>query len=87
MESRTTTCEKGGGTRLWTKAEKAELLRTGKVKGYEGHHINNVKDHPELAGDPNNIRFVKRGEHLDAHGGNFRNETHGELLNRNPNKD
>ena len=71
----------------WTKAEKAELLKTGKVKGYEGHHINNVKDHPEFAGNPNNIEFVKRPEHLDAHGGNFRNETHGELLNRNPNKD
>lgn len=77
----------GSGTRNWTKAEKAELLKTGKVKGYEGHHINNVKDHPEFAGNPNNIEFVKRPEHLDAHGGNFRNETHGELLNRNPNKD
>ena len=30
----------------------AELLKTGKVKGYEGHHINNVKDHPGLAGTP-----------------------------------
>ena len=77
----------GSGTRNWTKAEKAELLKTGKVKGYEGHHINNVKDHPEFAGNPNNIEFVKRPEHLDAHGGNFRNETHGELLNRNPKKD
>ena len=77
----------GSGTRNWTKAEKAELLKTGKVKGYEGHHINNVKDHPEFAGNPNNIEFVKRPEHLDAHGGNFRNETHGELLNRNQNKD
>lgn len=54
---------------------------------YNERNINNVKDHPEFAGNPNNIEFVKRPEHLDAHGGNFRNETHGELLNRNPNKD
>ncbi|MBQ9100985.1 MAG: hypothetical protein IJY54_06375 [Paludibacteraceae bacterium] len=33
----------GRGTRLWNKSEKKELLETGKVKGYEGHHINSVK--------------------------------------------
>jgi hypothetical protein len=30
----------GQGTRQWTQAEMRELLRTGKVSGYEGHHIN-----------------------------------------------
>jgi RHS repeat-associated protein len=75
--------EKGNGTMSWTKSEKAELLKTGKVKGYEGHHINNVKDHPELAGNSNNVTFVKRDEHLSLHGGNFKNETHGKLLKRN----
>jgi RHS repeat-associated protein len=74
---------KGNGTMSWTKSEKAELLKTGKVKGYEGHHINNVKDHPELAGNSNNVTFVKRDEHLSLHGGNFKNETHGKLLKRN----
>ena len=72
----------GMGTRKWSDAEKAELLEKGKVKGYQGHHINNVKDHPELAGNPDNIEFLTRKEHLDRHGGNFRNETHGKLLNR-----
>ena len=65
------------------KSEKKELLEIGKVKGYEGHHINSVKVHPELAKDPNNISFVKgRKEHLQQHNGNFRNPTEGKLLNR-----
>ena len=59
-----------------------ELIKNGKVKGYQGHHINNVKDHPDLAGNANNIEFLNSSEHLQRHGGNFRNETHGELLNR-----
>ncbi|MBE6325919.1 MAG: hypothetical protein E7077_02470 [Bacteroidales bacterium] len=68
----------GRGTRLWNKREKKELLETGKVKGYEEHHINSVKVHPELAKDPNNISFVKgRKEHLQQHNGNFRNPTEG----------
>lgn len=73
----------GRGTRNWTRAEKQELLKTGKVKGYEGHHINNVKNNPNLAGDPRNIKFVKgRAEHLKEHGGNFRNPTKGPLIRR-----
>lgn len=48
----------GRGSRKWTSAERQQLLRTGKVKGYEGHHINSVKTHPHLASNPNNIRFL-----------------------------
>lgn len=73
----------GRGTRQWTRAEKQELLRTGKVKGYEGHHINNVDTHPQLAGDADNIEFVRgRAEHLQRHGGNWRRPTKGKLLKR-----
>lgn len=73
----------GQGSRRWTEPEIKELLETGKVKGYEGHHINNVKNHPNLAGDPNNVKFVKgRREHLGEHRGNFQNETTGELIDR-----
>lgn len=73
----------GRGTRQWTRAEKQELLRTGKVKGYEGHHINNVDKHPHLAGDADNIEFVRgRAEHLQRHDGNWRNPTKGKLLKR-----
>lgn len=75
----------GAGTRAWTDAEKAELLETGRVKGYEGHHINSVNGNPELAGDPNNIEFVRgRSEHLDRHNGNFRNPTSGPTVDRKP---
>jgi hypothetical protein len=60
-----------------------ELKETGKVEGYEGHHVNNVADNPKLAGDPNNIKFVKgRNEHLSEHGGNFKNTTSGDLIYR-----
>ena len=73
---------KGYGTRNWMKSEMRELKETGKVKGYQGHHINNVKDHPEMAGNPNNVEFLNKTEHLESHGGNYRNMTEGPLLNR-----
>ncbi|AKD02114.1 hypothetical protein PKOR_01870 [Pontibacter korlensis] len=70
------------GTRNWTKSELKELKANGKVKGYKGHHINNVKHHPDKAGDPNNIEFVTQKEHLERHKGNFKNETNGDLKKR-----
>lgn len=70
------------GTRDWTRAEKQELLERGRVKGYEEHHINSVNGHPEQAGNPDNVEFVKRTEHLQRHGGDFRNSTEGQLVNR-----
>jgi len=72
----------GRGTRRWNSAQLKELKETGKVKGMKGHHINNVKHHPEMAGDPNNIEFVTTKEHLLRHNGNFRNKTTGTLKNR-----
>jgi RHS repeat-associated protein len=74
---------KNGGrgiSRDWTDAEIDELLHTGKVRGYQGHHMQSVKGYPELAGDPNNIQFLTRQEHLRAHLGNFRNITHGRYI-------
>jgi RHS repeat-associated protein len=73
----------GQGTRTWTRAEKAELLSKGRVTGYEGHHINSVEAHPQLAGTADNIKFVKgRAEHILEHGGNFQNSTSGAMLDR-----
>lgn len=66
-----------GVTRTWTKTQKAELISKGKVKGFYGHHMKSVKGYPELAGDPANIQFLTKSEHLAAHGGNWRNITHG----------
>jgi hypothetical protein len=74
--------ETGQGTREWTEKEAKELLEKGKVKGYQGHHINNVKHHPQHAGNPNNIKFVTPREHLLEHGGNFKNKSTGEFINR-----
>mgnify|MGYP001553923337 CR=1 FL=1 len=75
--------ETGRGTRDWTKKEMAELKKTGRVKGYEGHHINNVANNKEMGGNPNNIKFVKgRQEHLKEHGGNWKKPTSGKLIER-----
>jgi len=78
------------GTRRWNEAEINELKETGKVKGYEGHHINSVKGdkkrtHAENlsnARNPNNIKFLTPDEHLVAHDNSFHKPTSGPLLNR-----
>lgn len=74
------------GTRQWTRAELDELKRTGKVSGYEGHHINSALYNPEYAGLSKNIKFVKKSptnEHLEyEHSGNYQNPTFGNFLNR-----
>ena len=71
---------RGFGTRSWSDAEIVELLSTGKVKGYVGHHMKSVKGYPELAGDPLNIQFLTKKEHFQAHGGNWHNITHGRYI-------
>lgn len=67
----------GKGTRDWTPDEQREWVRTKTCKGYDGQHMKSVKDHPEYAGDKKNIQFLTEKEHLDAHRGNFKNETNG----------
>ena len=74
--------KKGQGSRNWTKSEMRELLRTGRVKGYQGHHVNSVNAHPHLASNPDNIAFFKRGDHLLQHSGNWRTPTSGPLIPR-----
>lgn len=46
----------------WTRKELKQLLTNGKVSGYDGCHIVDVSVNPSLAGDPNNIIFLKRYE-------------------------
>lgn len=73
----------GKGTRDWTEKELKQLRKNGKVKGYEGHHINSVGSHPDQAGNSNNIEFVKgRKGNLEKHGGNYQNQTSGDLIDR-----
>jgi hypothetical protein len=79
----------GEGTRPWTPAEIGELLETGEVQGYTGHHINNVEALPSWQGDPRNIHFLTNapygGDHLrskQGHRGDFQNRTRGRLIDR-----
>ena len=80
--------ETGNTFTEFTAKEKDELLRTGKVSGYEGHHINSVQSSAktsdlEMMMNPDNIKFVKgRKAHIDEHGGDWHNETSGPLLDR-----
>jgi len=67
----------GRGTRDWTPKQQKQLLKTGKVKGFQGHHMKSVDGHTSRAGDLNNIQFLDRSEHLSAHNGNFKNNTNG----------
>ena len=76
--------ETGKGSRNWTPAEIDELLKTGKVTGYEGQHMKSATAFPDFAGDPNNIQFLKGrtkygldwvNEHFDAHDGSWTNPT------------
>lgn len=74
---------RGSGQVNWTKKEMEELKKRGKVKGYEGHHINDVANNPNMAGDADNIEFVKgRKGNLDKHGGNYQNPTSGPTVDR-----
>jgi hypothetical protein len=72
-------------TRQWTPSELQELIDTGRVSGYEGHHINSVMEYPELAANPDNVIFVTRPEHFNRHGDNWTNPTGPlPLVNRTP---
>jgi len=64
----------------WTREELKQLLTNGKVTGYDGCHIVDVSVNPSLAGDPNNIIFLKKYEsfpgevcHFMVHNGNWKN--------------
>lgn len=74
----------GKGTTDWSSSQKQEIFDSGKVRGAEGHHINNVADNPSQQANPDNIKFAKdRAEHLEMHDGDFRNQTSGDLIDRN----
>jgi hypothetical protein len=69
---------RGRGTRDWTVGQQAELIKYGRVKGFEGQHMKNVARYPQYAGDPRNIQFLTYEEHLfGAHRGAWTNDTSG----------
>lgn len=68
----------GKGTRNWSADEQKELLSTGKVNGYYGHHMSSVKNDPANAGNKDNIQFLNYDEHIHgAHQGDTKNATNG----------
>ncbi len=75
--------ELGGNSNNWTKAQRKELLETGRVKGYEGNHQQSVKYHSEEQANPDNIQFYSHEYHLKViHRGNYKNESNAPMCNR-----
>lgn len=74
----------GKGTRDWTPEQQQDILDKDKGKAYdengkafEGHHMKSAEKYPEYQGEPDNIQFLTRPEHLAAHDGFFQNFTNG----------
>ena len=67
----------GKATRNWSKSQQAQIVATGKCKGYFGHHKFSVKNNPTEAGNKDNIQFLNRKEHQKAHDNNFENDPRG----------
>lgn len=70
----------GKGTRDWTKEQQQSIIDVGiayddEGKAFEGQHMKSVEAYPEYQGEADNIQFLTRQEHLDAHGGNWNNPT------------
>lgn len=70
----------GNGTRDWTPEQQKDILDRGKAyddngKAFEGQHMRSAEMHPECQGNPDNIQFLTRAEHLEAHDGDWRNPT------------
>lgn len=62
----------GTSSYSWTKAQKRELIKTGKVKGFEGHHIISVSElvgtaQESLISDPKNIALLSSKNHIYVH--------------------
>jgi len=68
----------GKGTRDWSQSEQRQIVAKGRANGYEGHHMKSVKSYPQHAGNPHNIQFLNRVEHINgAHKGDTKNPTNG----------
>ena len=72
----------GKGTRDWSQDQQKDILDPDKGKAYdengrafEGQHMKSAAEYPEYQGDPDNIQFLTREEHLEAHRGSWQNPT------------
>lgn len=74
--------KQGKGTRDWTDEQQKDILDPEKGRAYDdsgrafnGQHMKSVEKYPEYQGNPDNIQFLTRDEHLEAHKGNWQNPT------------
>lgn len=74
--------KEGKGTRDWTIQQQQDILDPTKGKAYddnnnafEGQHMKSASKYPDYQGDPDNIQFLTREEHLEAHKGSWQNST------------
>ena len=79
-EREQTLVREGRGTRDWTIKQQEDILVLGKAYddnglAFEGQHMKSVERFPEYQGNPDNIQFLTKAEHLEAHGGNWQNPT------------
>lgn len=70
----------GKGTYDWTPEQQKSILDTGIAydeDGYafQGHHMQSVEKYPQYQGDPENIQFLSKTDHLKAHDGWYGNLT------------
>ena len=74
--------QNGKGTRDWTAEQQKDIIDIGIAYdengvAFQGQHMKSVEQYPEFQSDSNNIQFLTRDEHLEAHGGNWQNPTNG----------
>ena len=72
--------QEGKGTREWTPEQQKDILEKGRAydengKAFEGQHMKSAEMYPEYQGEPGNIQFLTRAEHIEAHDGNWQNPT------------
>ena len=74
--------QEGRGTRDWTEDQQKDILDPDKGKAYddqgrafEGQHMKSAAEYPEHQGNPDNIQFLTKDEHLEAHKGSWQNPT------------
>lgn len=75
----------GKGSANWSASEQAQIKENGTVYGAEGHHQQNVADHPDQQANPDNIKFYKtKQQHLiKGHGGRWDNESNKPRIDKN----
>ena len=72
----------GQATRDWTEEQQKDILNPDKGKAYddqgrafEGQHMKSAAEYPKYQGNPDNIQFLTKEEHLEAHKGSWQNPT------------